>query len=100
QGDQEGGRRVEGFNARGALVITRRVRTTACAYLFGLIALISLPDAITTWNGVCRDIQQGRRPSELGMVSTWSGQARSDCRPTLGSSQTAPSRLAKSVDLW
>ena len=37
---------VEGFNARVALVITRSVGTMACAYLFGLIALISLPDAI------------------------------------------------------
>jgi hypothetical protein len=37
---------VEGFNAKVALVITRSVGTMACAYLFGLIALISLPDAI------------------------------------------------------
>jgi hypothetical protein len=39
-------REVEGFNAKVALVITRSVGTMACAYLFGLIALISLPDAI------------------------------------------------------
>jgi hypothetical protein len=39
-------REVEGFNAKIALVITRSVGTMACAYLFGLIALISLPDAI------------------------------------------------------
>jgi hypothetical protein len=37
---------VEGFNAKVALLITRSVGTTACAYLFALIALISLPDAI------------------------------------------------------
>jgi hypothetical protein len=37
---------VEGFNAKVALVITRSVGTMACAYVFGLIALISLPDAI------------------------------------------------------
>jgi hypothetical protein len=37
---------VEGFNAKVALVITRSVGTMACAYLFALIALISLPDAI------------------------------------------------------
>jgi hypothetical protein len=37
---------VEGFNAKIALVITRSVGTMACAYVFGLIALISLPDAI------------------------------------------------------
>ena len=37
---------VEGFNAKLALLITRSVGTMACAYLFALIALISLPDAI------------------------------------------------------
>jgi hypothetical protein len=37
---------VEGFNAKFAVLITRGVGTMACAYLFGLIALISLPDAI------------------------------------------------------
>jgi hypothetical protein len=37
---------VEGFNAKLALVITRAVGTMACAYVFALIALISLPDAI------------------------------------------------------
>jgi hypothetical protein len=34
---------VEGFNAKVALVITRSVGTMACAYLFALIALVSLP---------------------------------------------------------
>jgi hypothetical protein len=37
---------VEGFNAKVALVITRSVGTMACAYLFAILALISLPDAI------------------------------------------------------
>ena len=37
---------VEGFNAKVALVITRSVGTMGCAYVFALIALISLPDAI------------------------------------------------------
>ena len=41
-------RDVEGFNAKVALVITRSVGTMACAYLFALIALISLPAAITS----------------------------------------------------
>jgi hypothetical protein len=36
-------REVEGFNAKLALVITRSVGTMACAYLFTLIALVSLP---------------------------------------------------------
>jgi hypothetical protein len=39
---------VEGTNAKIALVITRTVGTMACAYLFGVIALISLPAAITS----------------------------------------------------
>jgi hypothetical protein len=39
---------VEGFNAKVALVITRSVGTMACAYLFGVIALISLPAAINS----------------------------------------------------
>ncbi len=39
---------VEGFNAKVALVITRSVGTMACAYVFGVIALVSLPAAITS----------------------------------------------------
>lgn len=39
---------VEGFNAKLALVITRSVGTMACAYVFGVIALISLPAAISS----------------------------------------------------
>jgi hypothetical protein len=34
---------VEGFNAKLAVIITSGVGTMACAYVFGLIALISLP---------------------------------------------------------
>jgi hypothetical protein len=41
-------RDVEGFNAKLALVITRSVGTMACAYVFGVIALISLPAAISS----------------------------------------------------
>jgi len=41
-------RGVEGVNAKIALVITRTVGTMACAYLFGAIALISLPAAISS----------------------------------------------------
>jgi hypothetical protein len=35
--------RAEGFNAKLAVIITRAVGTMACAYLFCLIALVSLP---------------------------------------------------------
>ena len=41
-------RDVEGFNAKVALIITRSVGTMACAYVFGVIALISLPAAISS----------------------------------------------------
>ena len=34
---------VEGFNAKFALIITRTVGTMACAYVFSVIALLSLP---------------------------------------------------------
>jgi branched-subunit amino acid permease len=39
---------VEGFNAKVALVITRTVGTMACAYVFAILALISLPSAINS----------------------------------------------------
>jgi hypothetical protein len=39
---------VEGLNAKVALVITRTVGTMACAYFFAVIALISLPAAISS----------------------------------------------------
>jgi hypothetical protein len=39
---------VEGFNAKLALLITRSVGTMACAYVFAVIALISLPAAISS----------------------------------------------------
>lgn len=41
-------REVEGINAKIALVITRTVGTMACAYVFAVIALISLPAAINS----------------------------------------------------
>ena len=37
---------VEGFNAKVAVIITQGVGTMACAYVFGVIALLSLPSAI------------------------------------------------------
>ena len=38
---------VEGLNAKLALLITRAVGTMACAYLFGALALIGLPTALS-----------------------------------------------------
>jgi hypothetical protein len=40
--------KAEGFNAKFAVVITRGVGTMACAYLFAVIAFISLPSAINS----------------------------------------------------
>jgi len=48
RGIRRGLRDVEGFNAKLALVITRSVGTMACAYLYGVIALISLPAAVSS----------------------------------------------------
>ena len=39
-------RAVEGFNAKLAVLITGAVGTMACAYVFSLIALVSLPDVL------------------------------------------------------
>lgn len=39
-------REVEGFNAKLAVIITSGVGTMACAYVFAMLALVSLPDAI------------------------------------------------------
>jgi hypothetical protein len=46
--------KAEGFNAKFAVLITRGVGTMACAYLFCVIALISLP-AILIEAGVLTD---------------------------------------------
>lgn len=37
---------VEGFNAKVAVAITSGVGTMACAYVFGIIALLGLPTAL------------------------------------------------------
>jgi uncharacterized membrane protein len=41
---------VEGFNAKIAVIITSGVGTMACAYLFCLIALVSLPEILIQAN--------------------------------------------------
>ena len=48
RGIKEDVRRVEGFNAKLAVVLTRAVGTMATAYLFALISLTSLPAVITS----------------------------------------------------
>jgi hypothetical protein len=39
---------AEGFNAKVAVIITKGVGTMACAYIFSLIALVSLPQILIT----------------------------------------------------
>jgi hypothetical protein len=43
---------VEGFNAKFALLITQGVGSMACAYLFALIALTSLPAVLISANAI------------------------------------------------
>jgi len=45
---------VEGFNAKLAVLITSAVGTMACAYLFSMIALISLPAILIEAGAVTR----------------------------------------------
>ena len=52
---------VEGFNAKLAVLLTRGVGSMACAYLFGLLAFVSLP-AILIEAGV---ISHGAVPAFL-----------------------------------
>ena len=40
--------KAEGFNAKFAILITRGVGTMACAYVFAVIAFISLPSALNS----------------------------------------------------
>jgi hypothetical protein len=66
---------VEGFNAKVAVLLTRGVGTMACAYLFSLIALTSLP-AILVEAGV---LQKSAVPSLLTkagliLVVSWIAQ--------------------------
>lgn len=48
RGIRDAVREVEGFNAKFAVVITRSVGTMACAYVFAIIAFVSLPAAINS----------------------------------------------------
>jgi hypothetical protein len=44
--------KVEGFDAKVAVLVTRGVGTMACAYTFAALAVVSLPAAIATNNTV------------------------------------------------
>ncbi|MDE3070106.1 MAG: hypothetical protein KGJ43_05200 [Acidobacteriota bacterium] len=66
---------VEGFNAKFAVLITRGVGTMACAYLFCLIALTSLP-AILIQAGVLTkgDVPAFLTKPGLILVVAWIAQ--------------------------
>jgi len=58
---------VEGFNAKFAVLITRGVGTMACAYLFALIAFVSLP-AILIQAGVLTNSDVPRFLTKPGLI--------------------------------
>ncbi len=66
---------VEGFNAKFAVLITRGVGTMACAYLFCLIALCSLP-AILIEAGVLTqsDVPKFLTKPGLILIVAWIAQ--------------------------
>jgi hypothetical protein len=66
---------VEGFNAKFALVITRSVGTMACAYVFALIAFVSLP-AILIQAGVLTnsDVPKFFTKPGLILIVAWIAQ--------------------------
>ncbi len=66
---------VEGFNAKFAVLITRGVGTMACAYLFALLALVSLP-AVLTQAGVLpkSDVPHFLTKPGLILIVSWIAQ--------------------------
>jgi hypothetical protein len=67
--------RAEGFNAKVAVIITRGVGTMACAYVFCLIALLSLP-AILIEAGVLTksDVPHFLTQTGLILIVAWVAQ--------------------------
>jgi hypothetical protein len=72
---KEAVREVEGLNAKIALVITRSVGTMACAYLFTVLALVSLP-AILIQAGVltAHDVPTFFTKPGLILIVAWVAQ--------------------------
>jgi hypothetical protein len=66
---------VEGFNAKFAVLITRGVGTMACAYLFALLAFVSLP-AILIQAGVLAkgDVPTFLTKPGLILIVSWIAQ--------------------------
>jgi hypothetical protein len=66
---------VEGFNAKFAVVITRTVGTMACAYLFALIAFVSLPAILIQANVLTKkDVPSFFTKPGLILIVAWIAQ--------------------------
>jgi hypothetical protein len=66
---------VEGFNAKLALLITRSVGTMACAYLFCVIALVSLPAILEQANVLSKgDVPSFFEKPGLIIIVAWIAQ--------------------------
>jgi hypothetical protein len=66
---------VEGFNAKFALVITRSVGTMACAYVFTVLALISLPAILIQANVLTKsDVPNFFTKPGLILIVAWIAQ--------------------------
>jgi hypothetical protein len=66
---------VEGVNAKVAVLITRGVGTMACAYLFGVTALISLPATLIAANVIAKSaVPHFLTSPGLILVITWIAQ--------------------------
>ena len=66
---------VHGFNAKLAVLITKGVGSMACAYLFCLIALVSLPAIISQTGWVPKtDIPTFLRSPGLILIVAWVAQ--------------------------
>jgi hypothetical protein len=66
---------VEGFNAKFAVIITSGVGTMACAYLFALLAFVSLPAILIQANVLTRsDVPNFFTKPGLILIVAWVAQ--------------------------
>src|ERR1700730_17781262 len=66
---------VEGFNAKCAVIITSGVGTMACAYLFAMIAFISLPAILIQANVLTKsDVPNFFTNRLLPLIVAWLAQ--------------------------
>lgn len=68
-------REVQGFNAKLAVLITSAVGTMACAYLFTLIALVSLPAILIEAGAITKsDVPTFLTKPGLILIVSWVAQ--------------------------